>query len=102
MRQQCRSARWRSGAMSDPDRQAAARAALTEASRELGMNPSDFAVIEVKRRRHPISKRPYYSVVLVPSVGTRLGYAVFDHGHCVIKQWHGSGSLVWPDRFANA
>ena len=87
--------------MSDPDRHAAARAALAEASRELGREPDDFAVVEVMRRRHPISKEPYYSVVLVPSEGTRLRYSVFDHGGRVVKLWRGGGSLIWPERFAH-
>ena len=66
--------------MSDPAQQAAARAALAEASREIGTDVRSFTVLEVLRRRRERTKVPFYLVTLELPTGTRLTYQVSDDG----------------------
>ena len=69
--------------MSDSAQQAAARAALSEASRLEGREPRDFAVLEVMRRRRSKTKVPFYYVTLELATGTRLHFQVSDDGRRV-------------------
>jgi hypothetical protein len=69
--------------MADPGQEAAARAALTDASRALRLALSDFTVLSVRRRRRANTKVPFYDVTLQLATGTQLRYQVSDEGRRV-------------------
>jgi hypothetical protein len=66
--------------MADPAQDAAARAALADASRVLGLSLSEFTVLGVRRRRRANSKVPFYDVTLQLATGTQLRYCVSEDG----------------------
>jgi hypothetical protein len=72
--------------VSDPAQQAAARAALAEASREFWLEPRDFVVYEVVRRRRANTKTVFYRVGLVQTNGVRHIYLVSDDGAKVVRR----------------
>jgi hypothetical protein len=66
--------------MADPAQQTAARAALSDASRALGLALSDFTILSVRRRRRANTKVPYYDVTLQLATGTQMRYQISDEG----------------------
>ena len=66
--------------MADPAQETAARAALTAASRALGLSRSDITVVGVRRRRRANTKVPFYDVTLQLATGTQLRYQVSADG----------------------
>ena len=69
--------------MSDPAQQAAARAALSVASRDLETPVNDLTVLQVIRRRRTRTKIPFYYVTITRPDGTRAFYQVSDDGQRV-------------------
>ena len=69
--------------MSDPAQQAAARAALSVAARDLERDIRDLTVVQVIRRRRAQTKIPFYYVTIRRSDGTHAYYQVSDDGHRV-------------------
>ena len=69
--------------MSDPAQQAAARAALSVASRDLETAIDELTVLQVIRRRRSRTKIPFYYVTISRPDGTRAFYQVGDAGRRV-------------------
>ena len=69
--------------MSDPTQQAAARAALSMATRDLETDVRGLRVLQVIRRRRGQTKIPFYYVTIERPDGTQVSYQVSDDGQRV-------------------